>query len=77
MGDGSASTGIIAHESGGGFNVFGTHVYANPGAFTVLVTINDIGGSSASANSTAQVALHVNQPPVAVRTRMRPKKIRI
>ncbi len=66
-GDGSVSTGIIADKSGGGFNVFGTHVYANPGAFTVIVTINDFGGSSAlAANSTAQVALHVNRPPVTI-----------
>jgi VCBS repeat-containing protein len=65
-GDGSTSTGTIAVKDGGGFSVYGNHTYVTPGAYAVLTTINDIDGSSASATSTAQVALDVNRPPVAI-----------
>ena len=40
----------------GGFTVSGTHTYAKIGSFTVSVTINDTGGSTASTTSTAVVA---------------------
>ena len=62
-GDGQASAGAIAALLGGGFQVFGTHTYANPGTLPVRVDIADIGGSTATANSTAQVAPHVNHAP--------------
>jgi VCBS repeat-containing protein len=65
-GDGQTSAGAIAFLVGGGFTVLGTHLYANPGALPVRVDISDIGGSSAIANSTARVAVHINIAPVAV-----------
>ena len=65
-GDGKTSTGVIATNAGGGFTIIGTHSYANPGFFPVVVNIRDIGGSSATANSSAQVAQHINQSPVAI-----------
>jgi VCBS repeat-containing protein len=65
-GDGFTSMGSIAVKAGGGFSVQGSHIYATPGTFTVLVTISDIGGSSAVATSSARVAQHINRPPVAV-----------
>ena len=64
-GDGQISFGAIAALSGGGFHVIGAHTYANPGTLPVQVDIADIGGSTATAHSTAQVAPHVNQSPVA------------
>ena len=65
-GDGQTSAGAIAALVGGGFTVIGTHTYANPGTLPVRVDIADISGSTATANSTAQVAPHVNQSPVAI-----------
>ena len=64
-GDGQTSSGVIGLLVGGGFSVIGTHIYANPGTLPVRVDITDIGGSSATANSTAHVAQRVNQAPVA------------
>src|SRR5262249_169304 len=40
----------------GSFSVAGGHTYAEEGSYPVKVTINDAGGSPASATSTAQVA---------------------
>jgi Bacterial Ig domain/FG-GAP-like repeat/PKD domain/RTX calcium-binding nonapeptide repeat (4 copies)/Beta-propeller repeat len=65
-GDGQTSPGVIAVSVGGGFSVIGTHTYTNPGTLPVRVDIVDIGGSSATATSTAQVAPRVNQAPVAI-----------
>src|SRR5205823_5176238 len=39
-----------------GFDVVGTHTYADEGAFTVGVNISDVGGSTTSASTTANVA---------------------
>ena len=59
-GDNTAPTsGTVSVNSGGGFNVTGAHTYANTGSFSIGVTINDVGGSTATANSTATVS-----PPV-------------
>ena len=55
-GDGHTSFGTVTANSSGGFNVTGTNTYAKPGSFPVMVVINDVGGSSATANSTAIVA---------------------
>jgi Bacterial Ig domain/Bacterial cadherin-like domain/Beta-propeller repeat len=60
-GDGQTSPGVITVSVGGGFSVIGTHTYANSGTLPVRVDIVDIGGSTATANSTAQVAPHANQ----------------
>ena len=56
-GDGSPSTsGTIATSSNGGFNVGGTHTYAEEGAYSLTVPISDVDGTNATATSTANVA---------------------
>lgn len=52
-GDGSSSSGSVAPNGAGGFDVQGTHAYAEEGNHPVAVTINDTGGSQATASSTA------------------------
>jgi hypothetical protein len=54
-GDGVTSLGMILVDGHGGFDVFGNHTYNNTGSFSVVVTIQDVGGSMATANSTANV----------------------
>src|SRR5262249_49290147 len=39
----------------GGFRVGGSHAYADEGSFAIKVTVNDVGGSSATADSSAAV----------------------
>ncbi|MGA2253387.1 MAG: NF038129 family PEP-CTERM protein [Thermoguttaceae bacterium] len=51
-GDGQTSTGAITRQSNGTFDVSGTHTYADGGTFTADVTINDLGGSAATASTT-------------------------
>ena len=56
-GDGTAATaGTVATNAGGGFKVTGTHTYSKTGSFTTTITINDVGGSTASASGTATVS---------------------
>jgi hypothetical protein len=55
-GDGSNSAGTISVNGSGGFDVSGTHTYSNSGSFAIVVNIHDVGGSTATANSTANVA---------------------
>ena len=55
-GDGTTSAGTIVAQSGGGFAVDGAHTYADEGEYTVGVSINDAGGSTASATSKATIA---------------------
>src|SRR5208337_87991 len=56
-GDGSPkSTGVVvATATPGVFDVEGGHTYANPGAFTTLVTVHDDGGSQVVVPGTATV----------------------
>jgi cyclophilin family peptidyl-prolyl cis-trans isomerase/PKD repeat protein len=55
-GDSSASsTGTISSRTGGGFDVKGTHTYANPGNYQVAVTISDAGGAATSAVATVHI----------------------
>jgi hypothetical protein len=54
-GDGVTLPAMILTDGHGGFDVFGNHAYSNTGTFSVVVTINDVGGSTATANSTANV----------------------
>lgn len=54
-GDGQTSTGIVSPGAGGTFTVTGTHSYAMPVAFSVLVTIATPGDSS-TVTGTAIVA---------------------
>jgi phospholipase C len=60
-GDNSTSPGAITY-AGGVFTVTGDHTYADNGSFTVGVTIQEEGGSTATATDTAVVA---NVPPTA------------
>ena len=56
-GDGSpASTGVVvATATPGVFDVEGGHAYANPGIYTILVTVHDDGGSQVVITGTATV----------------------
>jgi hypothetical protein len=53
-GDGTTTAGAVAGD-GAGFDITGSHAYAEEGAFNVTVTIHDAGGTVATANSTIQV----------------------
>jgi hypothetical protein len=55
-GDGTSSTGTIAANTSGGFNISASHTYADEGAESVSVTLSDVGGFSTSATSTVTVA---------------------
>ena len=56
-GDGSTtSVGTIVANVTGGFNVSGSHVYAEEGNFTASVTMLDVGGSTAIASTSVVVA---------------------
>jgi hypothetical protein len=56
-GDNSAqNSGTVTADGNGGFNVSGSHTYANAGKFTVIVRITDDSGNSINAISTAVVA---------------------
>ncbi len=63
-GDGVTAAGTIASAVGGGFTVTGAHTYASVGVYPTSVTIKDVGGATATATSTANVA----NPPVALPT---------
>lgn len=52
-GDGATTTGTVAANASGGFNVMGTHTYLEEGTNPVQVAISDVGGSTATARSTA------------------------
>lgn len=56
-GDGTdPSEGSVAINGAGGFTVSGTHVYGNEGTFRITVVINDVGGATASAATTATIS---------------------
>ncbi len=54
-GDGQTSTGTVVASSAG-FDVSAAHTYVEEGTESITVTITDVGGSSATASSTATVA---------------------
>lgn len=54
-GDGTTTTGTVTTDGGGGFDVNGSHTYANAGTETVTVAISD-PGSTITVLSTAKVA---------------------
>ncbi len=54
-GDGTTAAGSITSAAGGGFDIAGTHTYAAPGSYTVTTTVDDVGGSTTSATSTARI----------------------
>jgi len=55
-GDGTTGSGTVASNGGGGYSVTGTHSYTEGGSFNVGVLVNDQGGASAGAISTANIA---------------------
>jgi hypothetical protein len=55
-GDSTSSAGTIAANGSGGFNVTGTHTYSNSGTFPISVAIQAMAGSTATANSTANIS---------------------
>jgi hypothetical protein len=59
-GDSHVSAGTIALVSGV-LTVSGTNTYAAAGSYSISVTINDVGGSSAMASSTANVVAQGSQ----------------
>ena len=55
-GDGSQSAGqVTAATYSGGFDVKGTHTYQHTGQAAVNVAVTDVGGSTASSSSTANI----------------------
>ncbi|HJT75643.1 MAG TPA: hypothetical protein VJ739_00420, partial [Gemmataceae bacterium] len=54
-GDGTTTTGTVSGDEQTGFQVNGQHAYSQAGTFNVQVAIQDAGGSSATAASTATV----------------------
>jgi hypothetical protein len=55
-GDGTSTTGTVASNGFGGFQVTGSHSYAEEGSYPVNITVHDAGGSSIVVQSTASVA---------------------
>jgi hypothetical protein len=62
-GDGTTTAGSVTSAAGGGFDVVGTHTYNSAGSYPVNSSITDIGGSSTTASSTAQIGAAAAQPP--------------
>jgi uncharacterized protein len=58
-GDGSTTAGIV-NESNGAGTVSGSHTYATPGVYTVVLTVTDDNGNSATATYEHVVAYDVN-----------------
>jgi hypothetical protein len=61
-GDGSAGPATVSAGLGGGFEVTGTNTYKAPDSYPVAVSIADVGGSTATASTTAKVS---SAPPPA------------
>jgi hypothetical protein len=56
-GDGSATnTGTIVKDSGGHFHVLASHAYPEEVSYAIKVSIKEVGGDSAVANSTAKIS---------------------
>jgi hypothetical protein len=55
-GDGGQSSGTIAANAGGGFDVSGSHTYADPGTFDLGVDVADLEGAALTVANTATVA---------------------
>src|SRR5207245_1730785 len=55
-GDGITTSGVVSDNGNGSFGVSGSHSYAEEGSYPVSVRVNDVGGASATASSTATVA---------------------
>jgi uncharacterized repeat protein (TIGR01451 family) len=55
-GDGSTSSGTLTPHSSGGFDVSGSHTYAQVGNKQISVSVHDAGGATASVISNVKVA---------------------
>jgi hypothetical protein len=55
-GDGQSSTGAITSGAGGTYLVSGSHTYTEDGAFTVSVSIADVGGANVTTSGSANVS---------------------
>jgi hypothetical protein len=56
-GDGSAAaTALVVANGTGGFNVVGSHAYAEEGSYLAHITISDVGGAAASPTTNVSVA---------------------
>ncbi len=56
-GDGHSSTGTVAYDNTlGAFTVAGAHTYAQAGSYGLTVSIQDLGGASAIATASANIA---------------------
>jgi hypothetical protein len=55
-GNGNTSVGTITQNGNGSFSVSGSNTYGTAGTYPILVVINDRGGSTATATTTANVA---------------------
>jgi FG-GAP-like repeat/IPT/TIG domain len=55
-GDGSTSTGTIAADPQGGFDVTGSHTYLTAGAYHFTVQIQDVGGAAITAAGGATIS---------------------
>jgi hypothetical protein len=53
-GDGTTTVGTVA-AAAGHFNVSGSHTYGEDGSYTIQVHVADVGGSTATASSTATI----------------------
>jgi hypothetical protein len=47
-GDGQTTPGVVTADPAGGFDIIGTHAYAEEGTYAISVTVTDAGGSRAS-----------------------------
>jgi probable HAF family extracellular repeat protein len=57
-GDGSATTsGSVAANGKGGFDVIGTHTYASKGFYFITIAVTDVAGSTTTVNSTANAGV--------------------
>jgi probable HAF family extracellular repeat protein len=57
-GDGSATTsGSVAANGKGGFDVIGTHTYASKGFYSITIAVTDVAGSTTTINSTANAGV--------------------
>lgn len=64
-GDGATGPGVVTTGSAGAFDVTGVHGYAKVAVYPVQVMISHVGGSKATADTTASIA---TKPPVPVFT---------
>jgi hypothetical protein len=55
-GDGTNGPATVSARAGGGYEVTGTTTYKLPDSYPVAVAINDVGGSTASATTTATIS---------------------